>query len=127
MEFVMLWLQPGLLLEVLRRYNMLLIMICPIVLTNKFIELVVLVEQAIEAKQQTFSSQIVMKHWLVVRLKSTKILKQANQELPDWLARGDFSGSSRRSTFESRDVCVGDFGRAPNFNNNLLKSLKKIG
>lgn len=44
-----------------------------------------------------------------------KILKQAGQEVPTWLASGDFS-YAQNDTFGGTDIRGGDFGRAQNFN-----------
>lgn len=33
-----------------------------------------------------------------------KILKQAGQEVPDWLASGDFSSGGRSDNFGGRDI-----------------------
>lgn len=46
----------------------------------------------------------------------TKILKQAGQDVPDWLASGEFSASSQRESFGGRDIRGGDYGRSENFN-----------
>lgn len=40
----------------------------------------------------------------------TKIMQQAGQEVPDWLAQGDFS-SHKKDSFGGRDIRGGDFGR----------------
>lgn len=45
----------------------------------------------------------------------TKILQQAGQEVPDWLASGDFS-SHQKHAFGGTDIRGEDFGRAQNFN-----------
>lgn len=45
-----------------------------------------------------------------------KILRQAGQEVPDWLASGNFSSHSGGDSFGGRDIRGDDFGRAQNFN-----------
>ncbi|CAH1163579.1 unnamed protein product [Phaedon cochleariae] len=44
----------------------------------------------------------------------SKILKQAGQEVPEWLSSGGFSAGGSDS-FGGRDIRGGDFGRAQNF------------
>lgn len=44
----------------------------------------------------------------------TKIMQQAGQEVPAWLAQGDFS-SHKKDSFGGRDIRGGDFGRSQNF------------
>nr|XP_023027021.1 ATP-dependent RNA helicase vasa-like [Leptinotarsa decemlineata] len=45
-----------------------------------------------------------------------KILKQAGQDVPDWLANGCFSSGGNNDSFGGRDIRGNDFGKAQNYN-----------
>lgn len=56
----------------------------------------------------------------------TKILKQAGQEVPDWLESGDFATSSQRDSFGGVDIRGGDFAKGQNFNHQPTEDVDEV-